>query len=128
MIIRLLFTLSLCFGFLIIKNLDAEVTATNAVSSVDKQDLEAYETNDFDSPSIKTSTISKPTCRGNECINKILLGIGLHYNNEKNFVRATSGHPKEITISKLFFPYYEHRKNLDTSSLESEEVTSLSKK
>ena len=128
MIIRLLFTLSLCFGFLIIKNLDAEVTATNAVSSVDKQDLEAYETNDFDSPIIKTSTISKPTCRGNECINKILLGIGLHYNNEKNFVRATSGHPKEITISKLFFPYYEHRKNLDTSSLESEEVTSLSKK
>jgi len=128
LIIRLLSTLLLCFCFLIIKNLNAEVATTNAVSSVDKQDLEAYETNDFDAPIIKTTTFSKPSCQENECINKMLLGIGLHYDNEKSFVRASSGHPREIINSKLFFPYYEQRKNLDTSLLESEEVSSLSKK
>jgi len=128
LIIRLLSTLLLCFCVLVIKNLEAEVATTNAVSSIDKQDLEAYEANDFDSPIIKTTTFSKPSCQGNECINKLLLGIGLHYNNEKSFVRASSGHPREIINSKLFFPYYEQRKNLDTSLLESEEASSLSQK
>ena len=128
MIVKLLFTLFI-FCIIVANNLNAEITSfTSTVPSFDKQDLEKYESTDFDSPIIKTTAFTKPNCLGNECVNKLLLGIGLHYDNEKDFNRSTSNHPKEIIESKLFFPYYEQRNTLDTSSLPQEDVSSLSQK
>ena len=126
LITRLLFTLF----FLVVMFMNVAVSEEVTSKTIDQKDLETYEQNIFNAPIIRLASFTKPSCQKDECLNKLLLGIGLHYNNEKDFTRSTSNAPYDITKFKFFFPFFENeqRINLDTASLEREDVSSLSQK